>query len=389
MPQAKARPTQPAPAVAIQRDGRRSLARDARLAPDHHAMRELAEPLASGLMPSEAGSSLAGDAGGGAGQPGGNEGSGAGAAHPATLGNGGPGAGLTGGARLADEELQFFNDRMGRDFDRVRVHTGPRAEAAARRLGANAYTVGRHVVFGRGKYRPGTPDGRRLLGHELAHVVQQGAAPPLMRSDERDTGADVSPSLRTPGAAIQGDLTDALKQELWDFWIARKGDDVITEQFQVIKQSNTLTSSALTIPPSWDQALNDFAKARPEEGKILLHGRERQPEFRRGGWIMLAHHATAMTMDDVVFVAPMYSFNIFKYVHELVHVHQFGSYGVGPFLVIFFGMGAASIAYHWARGEDVMVQNTSFFEWEARDVEDSFSEWYFDNYSSMPTVFEI
>ena len=36
-----------------------------------------------------------------------------------------------------------------------------------------AYTVGSHVVFGTGRYAPGTPDGQRLLAHELTHVVQQ------------------------------------------------------------------------------------------------------------------------------------------------------------------------------------------------------------------------
>jgi len=65
---------------------------------------------------------------------------------------------------------------FGRDFADVRVHAGVRAAESARAVDAHAYTVGRHVVFGDGGYAPGTPRGRRLLAHELAHVVQQGAA---------------------------------------------------------------------------------------------------------------------------------------------------------------------------------------------------------------------
>lgn len=74
-----------------------------------------------------------------------------------------------------------FQSSFGHDFSSVRVHTSERAATSAAALSARAYTVGRHVVFGRGEYAPSTSDGRHLLGHELAHVVQQsrgGTAPP-------------------------------------------------------------------------------------------------------------------------------------------------------------------------------------------------------------------
>ena len=64
--------------------------------------------------------------------------------------------------------------RFGHDFSRVRIHTGGQADASARALDANAYTVGRDIVFGRDRYSPHSPEGRRLLAHELTHVVQQG-----------------------------------------------------------------------------------------------------------------------------------------------------------------------------------------------------------------------
>ena len=73
----------------------------------------------------------------------------------------------------------FMEPRFGHDFGSVRVHAGPRAGDAAESVGARAYTVGSHVVFGTGEYRPGTADGQRLLAHELAHVTQQNALAPL------------------------------------------------------------------------------------------------------------------------------------------------------------------------------------------------------------------
>jgi hypothetical protein len=70
--------------------------------------------------------------------------------------------------------------RFGQDFSHVRVHADARAADAAEALRANAYTSGRDVVFGEGRYTPGTSDGKRLLAHELAHVVQQGRGPGLV-----------------------------------------------------------------------------------------------------------------------------------------------------------------------------------------------------------------
>lgn len=67
----------------------------------------------------------------------------------------------------------FFESRFGHDFSRVRVHTDGRAEQSAQDVNAHAYTVGRDIVFGAGKFSPATHEGRRLLAHELTHVVQQ------------------------------------------------------------------------------------------------------------------------------------------------------------------------------------------------------------------------
>jgi hypothetical protein len=66
--------------------------------------------------------------------------------------------------------------RFGHSFAGVRVHTDPLADQSARAVHADAYTVGRDIVFRTGRYAPGTGAGRRLIAHELAHVVQQSGA---------------------------------------------------------------------------------------------------------------------------------------------------------------------------------------------------------------------
>ncbi len=62
---------------------------------------------------------------------------------------------------------------FGHDLTRVRIHDDKPAAASAQAVGATAYTVGDHVVFGQGKFDSGSSHGRQLLGHELAHVLQQ------------------------------------------------------------------------------------------------------------------------------------------------------------------------------------------------------------------------
>ncbi|HEX2057910.1 MAG TPA: DUF4157 domain-containing protein [Actinomycetota bacterium] len=84
-----------------------------------------------------------------------------------------------------DRRTRFAMEaRFAHDFSDVRVHTDDRAAESARSIDAAAYTYRRDIVFGAGRYRPGTSDGDRLLAHELAHVVQQRAASPSARSIE-------------------------------------------------------------------------------------------------------------------------------------------------------------------------------------------------------------
>lgn len=77
------------------------------------------------------------------------------------------------GGGLDASTRHFFETRFNADFTHVRVHFDAAAAASARHLDAEAYTNGTDIVFGAGRYAPGTPVGQRLLAHELAHVMQQ------------------------------------------------------------------------------------------------------------------------------------------------------------------------------------------------------------------------
>lgn len=77
------------------------------------------------------------------------------------------------GRPLESALRQDMEQRFGHDFSQVRVHTGSSAEQSARDVNAHAYTVGHHIVFGPGGFAPNTQGGRRLIAHELTHVIQQ------------------------------------------------------------------------------------------------------------------------------------------------------------------------------------------------------------------------
>jgi hypothetical protein len=77
------------------------------------------------------------------------------------------------GTRLSPATASWMGERMGTDFSDVRVHTDPQAVQMSKDLGAQAFTVGKDVYFGAGKYDTGSGEGKRLLAHELTHVVQQ------------------------------------------------------------------------------------------------------------------------------------------------------------------------------------------------------------------------
>ncbi len=79
----------------------------------------------------------------------------------------------SGGNALEPEDRRFFESRFHYNFADVRVHADTEANQSALGVDARAFTLANDVSFAPGEYRPGTREGRHLLAHELAHVIQQ------------------------------------------------------------------------------------------------------------------------------------------------------------------------------------------------------------------------
>jgi F0F1-type ATP synthase assembly protein I len=117
------------------------------------------------------------------------------------------------GRQLDPATRAFMEPRFQHDFSGVRVHTGSDASESARALNARAYTVGADIVFAPGQYAPETQTGRKLLAHELAHVVQQRGSPsalqplslsPVHSAPEREASAAAETVAR--GGCVEGGI---------------------------------------------------------------------------------------------------------------------------------------------------------------------------------------
>lgn len=95
--------------------------------------------------------------------------------------------------------VQTKMDRaFGTDLSAVRIHEGPRSEA----LGARAYTQGTDVHFAPGEYRPDSQSGQELLGHELAHVVQQSQGRVRATTQAKGVGVNDDSALEAEADAM-------------------------------------------------------------------------------------------------------------------------------------------------------------------------------------------
>lgn len=113
----------------------------------------------------------------------------------------------------------FFGHAMGFDFSKVRIFTGAAAHKAAKSVQAKAYTLGAQVVFAEGQYQPETFEGKKLLAHELTHVMQQGSgvarkagSPASMEDAEETETATLSTSgmgSPVPGISVYGNCAGA------------------------------------------------------------------------------------------------------------------------------------------------------------------------------------
>ena len=133
---------------------------------------------------------------------------------------------------------EFMKSRFGGyDFSNVKVHTDKRAARSAQSVNALAYTVGNDIVFGEGQYQPGTLEGRKLLAHELTHVIQAGGMIQRQPSPVVDRPENVP--LKDAEA-----LAEALKEDFYSFYN-------LISQAQIVPYYTSTRQEIITKLDSW------------------------------------------------------------------------------------------------------------------------------------------
>jgi hypothetical protein len=156
----------------------------------------------------------------------------------------------------------FMEPRFGHDFSQVRVHNNALAHQAAGGQLARAFTVGTHVVFGPRRYEPTSIEGKRLLAHELAHVVQQagpesGASASARHEIDADHAATAAIQGR-PAAVLQRAPVGVQREPLSEEEIAK----LPLDQVEARLAANEDESSPIV--------LNESAQDRLEEERRSL-----------------------------------------------------------------------------------------------------------------------
>lgn len=151
--------------------------------------------------------------------------------------------------------------QRGFDFGQVRIHTDARAAESARSVGALAYTVGQNVVFGAGQYTPQTEAGRRLLAHELTHVVQQSGGQSTPTVQRQACGHD---GKGTACGASNGvwKLVDEAAKEAFSFSI----DDLVVEGG--LKNFGGEWARQVQSPPNLVKSGSDATRGRIDGAKV-------------------------------------------------------------------------------------------------------------------------
>jgi hypothetical protein len=158
----------------------------------------------------------------------------------------------TAGRPLDTETLVSLERHFGTNLSEVRVHADAQAGESANSLDALAYTRGRDIYFAPGMYAPGTSSGQKLLAHEVAHVVQQGAGRAPTTAAKSGHSAKIAPSddalegeaerhaqLFTSGAPVLTDEEERKKREMGQ---PIQNSDAIIQRQQASSQTQSTTS---------------------------------------------------------------------------------------------------------------------------------------------------
>jgi len=203
---------------------------------------------------------------------------------------------LSGGQPLADSVRTSLEPHFEHDFSQVRLHTDAKADKLSRKLEAEAFTTGKDIFFRDGAYQPDTDSGKRLITHELTHVVQQQAAPALQREAVTSTTTETqTPTTETAEAAP---ATAALRA-LWESMVVGP-----------VQEAHTVLTGGGPIAETAQQASELFRTSIETIRAIKPHYQENEAVYGRLNWVhsrletinvgLLAYTSERVSMEELI-----------------------------------------------------------------------------------------
>ncbi len=187
-----------------------------------------------------------------------------------------------GGQSLPPQTNQFFSARMGYDFSDVKVHTDKEAAESAKDINAKAYTTGNHIVFNEGQFNDDSTEGKKLLAHELVHVIQQDDGTLNKKGEEEEpecTAGSVDLEAETTAGFNKGAGTMAKEKTVKSKGCEGCEDECVSitgtlnVPFKVSTQINLPT-----VPPGLTECQQDRVRAAIN-GPLLTHEKQHVKAF--------------------------------------------------------------------------------------------------------------
>lgn len=163
--------------------------------------------------------------------------------------------------------------------------------------------------------------------------------------------------------------------------------DPLAPVFEAVVATSLAKSDRISVPDEYTELVRRYATDVEQDRAWLARGLRAKPRFHHGGWVIKMQPAAgAMTMDNDVFVRRGRNLDIRLYVHELVHVGQYKTFGRTDFLTTYFGLSAATIAYRWVRRRPTVPTRSSPHEKSAYAIDDRFCTWVASQTTSSGTT---
>lgn len=173
------------------------------------------------------------------------------------------------GSPMDEKTRSFFEPRFGENFEGVKIHTDANAARMNVALGSYAFAYGNNIFFNHGQYQPETMAGKRLLAHELTHVVQQGA---VVRRQSNNIS-------RAP-PMVQCGVFDGIRRRINNIAVNIPGYQLVTT---IIGYNFILGES---VPRSASNLILGFLRLVPPLGTLLAAALERSEKFQEAAaWI--------------------------------------------------------------------------------------------------------